>query len=98
MNNGRDTLKSITGMRGNLAMIKTLVTAVLLTHSWYDPYCCNTKDCHPVSGKVERMEGGWQAEGHFFPESMQRDSQDAEFHVCIFHGQARCIYVPKDLV
>ncbi|HEY5798469.1 MAG TPA: hypothetical protein VIU82_25990 [Bosea sp. (in: a-proteobacteria)] len=35
----------------HLAILATLLVingASAFAHSWYDPYCCNTKDCQPI--------------------------------------------------
>lgn len=75
---------------------------LVLVHSWYDPYCCNDRDCRPVAdGSVRPTTGGWfvQETGETVPYSQARESQDGRFHVCIWPPGAkipkvRCLYVP----
>jgi hypothetical protein len=69
-------------------------------HSWYDTYCCNTKDCAPVvASTVVVTPDGWRVTlgpGDHplvtkpimalvpFTSSKIRRSQDSDFHVCVF--------------
>ena len=79
-------------------------------HSWYDPYCCNGKDCQPISDGLARLtRGGWRVRlmpgDHpmisrpmdvIVPHSEAKPSEDSAFHICIFPADTlRCLYVPQ---
>ena len=79
-----------------------ILAAFILIHSWYDPWCCSTKDCHPVDdadAPVEIQEG-YKWHEFVFPKSMEKPSQDGHWHVCLVPDEngnpatPRCIYVP----
>ena len=37
-----------------------LSTQPVLAHSWYDPWCCNEKDCAPIPNEsVTATDNGW---------------------------------------
>ncbi|HYF35728.1 MAG TPA: hypothetical protein VD994_10590 [Prosthecobacter sp.] len=70
------------------------------THQNYDPWCCNTRDCGPYpKAEVQPVPGGWmvkptpEADAIFFKEEAYRVSEDGRTHLCIYHGQARCLYL-----
>jgi hypothetical protein len=70
-------------------------------HGWYDSWCCDQRDCAPVpqgttivpapQGYVVSIPG---QEPRLFLQSAVRPSQDGEVHVCIYRGEARCLYMP----
>lgn len=69
-------------------------------HNNYDPWCCNTRDCAPYAkAEVQPVEGGWmvkptpEADPIFFKTDAYRVSEDGQTHLCIYQGQARCIYL-----
>lgn len=85
-------------------MIRTIALLLALSfptlahaHSWYDPYCCNDKDCHPVEDEdLEELPGGeWKhlPTGKVFSKDKVKPTQDRKQHVCIWNGQPRCIYI-----
>jgi len=71
-----------------------------LSHSWYDPWCCNDRDCHPVDKElVTARPDGYHVQGYdrVVPYSEARPSGDADFHICeIPTGHIRCFYAPPD--
>lgn len=87
-----------------------LCASPALGHSWYDPFCCNGKDCAPVAdGAVRAVRGGWRVRlmpgDHpmvtrpldvTIPHAEARPSEDGAFHVCVFPADTlRCLYVPQ---
>lgn len=79
-------------------LLAALMAATPATaHEWYDPYCCNDKDCAPIAQEhVEATEGGWRVtlgpgdhpmvkERRTFlvPYKDARPSADDAFHACI---------------
>ena len=70
---------------------------------WYDPACCNRRDCRPVedSNDIEPfLDGGapairYKPTGNVFVKAQFRKSQDERFHVCISAtGYSYCVYIP----
>ncbi len=70
---------------------------------WYDPSCCNNRDCFPVENvaDIEAMRLGdapvfkYRPTGNFFGRDKFKKSQDERYHVCIgVGGQSYCIYLP----
>lgn len=75
---------------------------------WYDPDCCNLKDCRPVPEEdIEfAIMGGepvviHKPTGLWFPKSKWRPSQDERYHVCYIEDSADgddsvgyCAYLP----
>lgn len=68
---------------------------------WYDPGCCNRRDCKPVKDEdvvFEMFEGQWVARyvptGNRFARNQFRLSQDERYHVCINTGNdaSMCFY------
>ena len=65
---------------------------------WYDPACCDQRDCKPV--KDEDVEFGvlpgggrfarYKPTGHIFLQF--KISQDERYHVCIWNETALCFY------
>ena len=38
----------------------SIVSSVMLIHSWYDDKCCHDKDCLPVPcEEIEKISDGW---------------------------------------
>lgn len=68
-------------------------------HSWYDPYCCNSSDCKPISpDDVLAGPDGYTVLGKYkvpYLDKSIKPSQDADYHACEFPaGTLRCFYVP----
>jgi len=69
---------------------------------WYDPACCNLRDCHPVDNPndIEPLMHGtepvlrWIPGDIIFVRSKFRKSQDERFHVCHIGTSPMCIYIP----
>jgi hypothetical protein len=72
----------------------------VMAHEFYDPWCCDGRDCAPYTGVVETT-----PEGFFIPEfnhlvpynkaryDMPGDDPN-EFHLCEYpKGTVRCFYV-----
>lgn len=62
---------------------------------WYDPGCCNRRDCKPVAD--EDVEFGvnehgnfarYKPNGHVFYRDQFKPSQDERYHVCINRNAA----------
>jgi hypothetical protein len=72
------------------------------SHSWYDPFCCNTTDCRPVDpSTVTEGPDGYRVvlsdRAVLVPygDSRIRDSLDGDYHVCeLPKGTVRCFYRP----
>jgi hypothetical protein len=91
-----------------LAIAGTLALVPAWAHEWYDPYCCDHRDCKPIpeeqTPRITR-EGFVLHDGHFIPKGSPsiRLSQDQRFHRCdghMFGGPVqgsfvRCLYVPS---
>jgi hypothetical protein len=67
---------------------------------WYDPSCCNQRDCKPV--KDEEIEfdtiGGAPVARHvptgsIFTQDRWKISQDERYHVCIWNSNPLCVYI-----
>jgi hypothetical protein len=97
---------------GTLARL-ILVMAVVATgalaarafaHNWYDPWCCNLRDCGPVpegTSVLQDEDGAWvtfpgQAPRRF-ERASYRPSQDRRVHTCIYQEQNRCLYLPMGM-
>lgn len=66
---------------------------------WYDPACCNQRDCRPVKDEDIEFDqvGGdlvarYKPTGNIFHRSQFRKSQDERYHVCIYNGTSFCFY------
>jgi hypothetical protein len=59
-----------------------LLLGLLLAHSFYDPWCCSDKDCHPVPCEemAVRTDGAVEWRGLIF--TKVKDAPDAGCHVC----------------
>ena len=94
-----------TVLAGALALLAEQARA----HSWYDPFCCNGKDCQPVpDGAVVATRNGWfvrlmpgdhpevtKPVSELVPFKDAKPSEDGAFHVCIFpKNVVRCLYTP----
>jgi len=82
-----------------LAMGLGMLPLVAFGHDWYDPACCDGKDCQPVNpDRVTATATGWRVQispgDHVlsfkpidvivpYGDKKIRDSLDGEFHVCI---------------
>jgi hypothetical protein len=92
-------LEANTGRRGSKALIKTLIAAVTLAHSWYPPECCKEKDCHPlpcselsVMDNLIRWRGKVIGNRRFI-----RTSQDELCHICLTGPRQipLCVFMPE---
>lgn len=72
-------------------------------HSWYDPWCCNDRDCKKVDSVINTPNGvAVQVDGKIIPipDSVERKySQDQFTHVCYMVQPdntitVRCFYIP----
>lgn len=77
-------------------LVAMLVASIVWAHSWYDPYCCNDKDCRPISStaegwsEVELTSVGyvWTSSRsgirHIIPHGDERirPSRDGDYHAC----------------
>lgn len=59
-------------------------------HSWYDPSCCHSMDCAPVTAqrRDDNAQGVWMTSRHgsvFVPDEFKRryESRDHERHICM---------------
>ena len=76
-------------------------------HSWYDPVCCNDRDCSPVDyNEIQEHGDGSITFRHCnfkANDTRIRWSHDGEWHVCIgpngpennATGYCYCIYKPR---
>lgn len=84
-----------------------LTTTSAWAHNFYDPWCCNTTDCHAQGAGefVELTADGWQVdvpkfnihELVAFDDRRLRDTPLDEvisFHICIYAQTLRCFYRP----
>lgn len=73
----------------------TAISLLILAHSWYDPWCCNDKDCRPVPCEelVEQRDGTYRYQNYVVPRDKVKNSQDAQCHICIYNDQGRCAYI-----
>jgi hypothetical protein len=101
----------------SLRMIAPLLAVALLMlacavasaheHSWYDPWCCNDKDCAVYSPDDVLLVGpsGYHlATGEVIPYSAAKPSPDGRYHRCVQtwdqsdegrpKGSTRCFYAP----
>lgn len=86
------------------ALVTVTVTAPALSHEdtdhlgktqHFDPYCCNHQDCQRTEDEdlVERSDGVLHVpSGKVFPPSTHKPSSNSRQYVCIWNGQARCLY------
>lgn len=69
-------------------------------HSFYDPWCCNERDCRPIEAKyVHETQEGWDIApsegGGFVARGKERQSPDGGYHICRYPAQEiRCFYAP----
>jgi len=67
---------------------------------WYDPTCCNQRDCRPVPDsdiEFSTLPGGgivarYKPTGNIFTQDRFKLSQDERYHVCIWNGTSLCFY------
>lgn len=65
---------------------------------WYDPACCNQRDCRPVKDEdvefanIDGPIARYKPTGNVFYQSQFRRSQDERYHVCINSGMSYCFY------
>jgi hypothetical protein len=85
-----DILKSILGA----LLLSIALTTNVLSHSWYDPDCCNTKDCSPIT--THKLQGSiltfktelfkdeiFQVDMTKMPANSIRPSKDQRLHACV---------------
>lgn len=83
-----------------LAFLAGLVlSGAAFAHSFYDPYCCNDRDCRRISpDDVVETSKGYRVLGRYFVPYLDKaikPSQDADYHACEYpEGTLRCFYVP----
>lgn len=46
-------------MRVLIAATMMLASSVVAAHDFYEPWCCNNKDCKPYSGEVKETPSGY---------------------------------------
>lgn len=83
-----------------------LLSGKVLSHSWYDHYCCNDRDCSEVLSKENTGHGSWIIHSkngmvlipYDFP---KLPSQDDKEHICMYFDGVRlvprCYYVPAGM-
>lgn len=83
---------------GRAVLILALLIGPVLSHSFYDPYCCNGTDCSPISDdRVQVVSTGYLIDGkHHVPLKEARRSQDGDYHACFYPTPdiLRCFYAP----
>lgn len=68
---------------------------------WYDPICCNVRDCKPVLDKDVQfgidVNGTaiitYLPTGNVFYQNQWKQSQDERMHACIFNNASLCFYI-----
>jgi len=76
-------------------------------HSWYDATCCSERDCRPMASDEFAIVDGrvvYLATGQSWALNDVRESQDAQWHVCIhlegneagrvIERTPACVYMP----
>ena len=80
----------------------SLVSLILLIHSWYDRDCCSNTDCHPIEScdELHELPDGqysWTDQaGHKFNfrQDRIRPSKDGKYHVCTLGtAYGLCAYI-----
>jgi hypothetical protein len=79
-----------------LVLLGFLTATPVLAHGWYDPDCCNNRDCSVYIHEIEALPGGAYrlANGQVVPAAKVKRSQDVKFHLCRWDGMINCFYVP----
>ena len=87
--------------------MNTLLSVLILAHSFYAQDCCGGKDCHPVPcSEIRNVTDGWlwshQNETILFARRLMRYSEDDDCHVCVSKPDwsgampyGICIYLPS---
>ena len=77
-------------------LASSVIPAETLSHSFYDPWCCNTSDCQPINAdEVSEREDGYHYRQWVIPYKDARVSLDSGFHACEYpKGTMRCFYAP----
>lgn len=97
-------------IRGLIVTGLLCLSASAFAHSWYDTYCCNDGDCAPIpASSVTPTDDGWvitlkpgdhpmvtEPITHTFKYVRTRQSQDDQFHLCLYPTQheVQCFYAP----
>ena len=93
-----------TALLAGLALVTVTVTAALghsdtdrfgkTTH--FEHYCCDGKDCHSTEDEdLEELQDGSVRHlptGKVFPKETHKPTSNSKQYVCIYNGQARCLY------
>jgi hypothetical protein len=83
-----------------LAVTSAVWISPALSHSFYDPWCCNDRDCTPVPGRL-LPNGSYlflvKGKEYIVAEKDVRASMDSQYHACQMPhaSQPRCYYAPK---
>jgi hypothetical protein len=61
--------------------------SIAAAHDWYPPWCCNDKDCRPLTEEqgesVLEAPDGWHLwDGRIVARGTARPSPDRRFHLC----------------
>lgn len=77
-------------------LLGLLFATPVLAHSWYDPQCCDGRDCEVYIHEIVPLPGGDYrlANGQIVKASSVKRSQDDKFHLCRWDGVISCFYVP----
>lgn len=88
-------------------LILVAASSVGLAHSWYDPACCDNRDCRPIPGEaVTITPQGYRVQHDGIDQTVPfhdaLPSRDAGWHICITIDGARirrigkgtCLYAP----
>lgn len=81
---------------GATAVLFMLGASKAVSHSWYDPWCCNDSDCRPVEpDEVRALTDGYHYREWVIPYPQARVSADTGYHACEYpKGTIRCFYAP----
>jgi hypothetical protein len=79
-----------------IAAISLLASTPVLAHSWYDPECCDGRECRVYVNDVERLRDGSYrlGNGQVVPAAKVKVSQDEKYHLCRWDGAIHCFYAP----
>lgn len=71
------------------ALCLAVLATAALSHEWYDPVCCNERDCRPIdSSQVQLTPDGWvvtfDGQKQLVPYGKQHPekSPDGQYHIC----------------
>jgi hypothetical protein len=74
-------------VRTSIAVTAWLLSAPVLAHSWYPPWCCDDHDCRELiearGETVTETSEGWRLwDGRLVGREHAKMSPDAKFHIC----------------